>query len=104
MENVEPISSASDIHVPSFNQCLMKFSVPSLTDPNVNAYQILPEKFNVIREQIKNLAVYEDDVWIAGHPKTGTSWLQEMVWLINNNLGYKIAAEKKITERFPFIE
>lgn len=34
----------------------------------------------------------------------GTTWCQEMVWLINNNFDYDTAKEIPLYTRFPFLE
>lgn len=34
----------------------------------------------------------------------GTTWTQEMTWLLANNLNYQKAADVPLTERFPFLE
>ncbi|KAF2893637.1 hypothetical protein ILUMI_12538 [Ignelater luminosus] len=51
-------------------------------------------------EEIKNFEVYDDDVWVVSFPKTGTTWTQEMVWIIANNLDFE-GAKKSLRERFP---
>lgn len=55
-------------------------------------------------ERIKNMEVYEDDVWVITFPKCGTTWTQEMVWLINNDLDFERARSINLNERFPFME
>jgi hypothetical protein len=35
---------------------------------------------------------------------TGTTWLQEIVWLLQNDLDYEKAKSKSIDERFPYLE
>ncbi len=37
-------------------------------------------------------------------PKTGITWLQEIVWLLSNDLDFKRAKLCSITERFPYLE
>ena len=37
-------------------------------------------------------------------PKTGTTWLQEIVWLIANDLDFSGARSQSIMERFPYLE
>lgn len=55
-------------------------------------------------ERVKNMEVYDDDVWVVSFPKCGTTWTQEMVWLVNNKLDYKKAMNINLNERFPFLE
>ena len=45
-----------------------------------------------------------DDIWVTTFPKSGTTWVQEMVWLISNNLDFGTALSISLDERFPFIE
>jgi Sulfotransferase domain len=70
-----------------------------------NDYYIVTKAFaDRYLERIKNLEVYEDDVWVVTFPKCGTSWTQEMVWMINNNLNFEKALNIPDMERFPFLE
>lgn len=54
-------------------------------------------------EKIKKFKVYEDDVWVVTYPKCGTTWTQEMVRMLSNNMDYE-AAKTNLDEEFPFIE
>ncbi|CAG9801248.1 unnamed protein product [Chironomus riparius] len=55
-------------------------------------------------ERIKNMKVFEDDIWIVTFPKCGTTWAQEMIWMIGNDLDYETSAKTSLDERFPFLE
>lgn len=59
---------------------------------------------NHAAELIKKFEVYEDDVWVVSFPKCGTTWTQEMVWLINNDLNYATAKSQTLKSRFPYLE
>lgn len=57
--------------------------------------------FDSMIQKLYNFKVRKDDIWVVTFPKTGTTWVQEMVWLINNNLDYKTAQSIHLTKRFP---
>ncbi|CAG9800620.1 unnamed protein product [Chironomus riparius] len=66
---------------------------------------VLTDKYvDHFAEEIKNFEVFEDDIWVITFPKCGTTWTQEIVWLLNNNLDYEGAMNTYIDMRFPFIE
>ena len=48
-------------------------------------------------EKIQNFSFRADDILIMSHPKTGSTWAQETVWLMINNLD--VAKSKKIHKR-----
>ena len=54
-------------------------------------------------EGIKNFTLYKDDIWIVTLPKCGTTWMQELTWLIMNELDIE---KSKINQffRVPFLE
>ncbi|XP_044738375.1 luciferin sulfotransferase-like [Chrysoperla carnea] len=62
---------------------------------------VLPECYSEFMEQIENFEVYDSDVFILSYPKTGTTWAQEMVWCIGNNLEF---SDTYITLRVPLLE
>lgn len=68
-------------------------------------YCVLPAKYSEVHDKIKSFKVREDDVFLCGNAKSGTTWAQEMVWLINNDLNYDGAKGKNLLyERFRLLE
>ncbi|CAH1390172.1 unnamed protein product [Nezara viridula] len=65
---------------------------------------LLPDRFQLFEEQIYNMEVRPDDVWVITFPKCGTTWTQEMVWLLGNNFDFDEARKINIDERFVFLE
>ncbi|XP_065090939.1 sulfotransferase 1B1-like [Ochlerotatus camptorhynchus] len=65
---------------------------------------VLPEKYQAFADRVRNFDVYDDDVWIITFPKCGTTWTQEMVWLIDHNLDYEIAKRDSINNRSAYLE
>ena len=47
---------------------------------------MFPTGYLGYEKQIRELEVRSDDVWISSFPKCGTTWTQEMVWNIVNNV------------------
>ena len=45
---------------------------------------ILPSSINLTK--IKEFQIYEDDIWIITTPKSGTTWMQELAWLIMHDI------------------
>lgn len=64
----------------------------------------LPTKYEQYADEIANLEVRKDDVWIVSYPKCGTTWCQEMIWMLCNNLDYKTSLKVSLHERYSFIE
>lgn len=80
-----------------------------------------PEQFLQNLEIIKEFEVRDSDIFVVTFPKAGllllniykervkkyiflgTTWIQEMVWLIQNNLNYK-GAQEPVLKRFPYLE
>ena len=58
----------------------------------------------MVENEIAKLPVMDDDVWISSFPKCGTTWTQEMVWNILNNLDFQTARSTKLEDRVPFLE
>ena len=54
-------------------------------------------------EKIKEFPIYKDDIWIVTLPKCGTTWMQELTWLIMNEIDIE---KSKINQffRVPFLE
>lgn len=99
------------IEVPE-DELLKKIETPLMHDFVKISLKEDPQKFCIMPqhfvdnylERIKNMEIFEDDVWVVTFPKCGTTWTQEMSWMIGHNLDYKTSLETKLDERFPFIE
>ncbi|XP_071445167.1 luciferin sulfotransferase-like [Hetaerina americana] len=65
---------------------------------------LLPTFFSDFEKQIREMEVKSDDVWVASYPKTGTTWTQEMVWCICNDMDLERAKSTLIRLRFPFMD
>ncbi|XP_026685463.1 sulfotransferase 1C4-like [Diaphorina citri] len=64
----------------------------------------MPEYYVNFAEDIINMDVRDDDVWVCSFPKTGTTWTQEMVWCIANNLDFdKISKNPWSNDSFPML-
>lgn len=65
---------------------------------------LLPKTYKDYADKIYNFQARPDDVFICTYPRSGTTWTQEMIWLIANNLDYETALKNSLLERFPFLE
>ena len=57
---------------------------------------MFPTGFLGCERYIKELSVRPDDVWISSFPKCGTTWTQEMVWNILNNVDLDTAKSVRL--------
>ena len=51
-------------------------------------------------EELYNYPLDERDVWVVTPPKCGTTWSQEMIWLIANDLDYEGAKTPLTPDRY----
>jgi len=65
---------------------------------------VLPRCLIRDEKRLTELSVRPDDVWVSTFPKCGTTWTQEMVWNIVNNLDFKTAKSVELDDRVPFLE
>ncbi|XP_064624359.1 amine sulfotransferase-like [Lineus longissimus] len=54
--------------------------------------------------RLEEFAIRSDDVFVVSFPKSGTTWVQEIVYLLMNNADFTSASERTIEDRFPFLE
>ena len=57
-----------------------------------------------VEKDIRSFDVRDDDIWISSFPKCGTTWTQEMVWNIVNNVDLEQARSVTLDKRIPFLE
>ncbi|XP_030382070.1 sulfotransferase 1C4 [Scaptodrosophila lebanonensis] len=63
-----------------------------------------PGKYRAEAENYYNFEARPDDIWIVTVPRSGTTWTQELIWLVANDLNFEQAKHRPLTERFPFFE
>ncbi|KAK5638114.1 hypothetical protein RI129_012409 [Pyrocoelia pectoralis] len=63
----------------------------------------LPIYYEKYEKFLNKFEVRDSDIYLLAHPKTGTTWTQEMIWLIVNNLDYE-GARQILLNRFPLLE
>nr|QVK45630.1 sulfotransferase [Brachionus paranguensis] len=54
--------------------------------------------------KIKSFRTRSDDVFVIAYPKSGTTWTEEIVWLIQNNLDFEKASSVAHSDRVVFLE
>jgi hypothetical protein len=49
---------------------------------------VLPDAQVENLEKIRKMEIHSDDIWLICMPKTGSTFLQEMIWLLENSLDF----------------
>ena len=52
----------------------------------------------------KSMTVRKSDIWVVTFPKSGTTWMQELVWQVVNNCDFDKGKKTTLDERFPCLE
>ncbi|KAF4531661.1 hypothetical protein B566_EDAN016962 [Ephemera danica] len=63
-----------------------------------------PYKYRQLGPDIYNFNLRPDDVWIVTFPRSGTTWTQEILYLLNTDLDFKTASNTHLSLRFPQLE
>ncbi|KAI5632727.1 sulfotransferase domain-containing protein [Phthorimaea operculella] len=91
---------------PKLNQELLEYFAGELTGfvrVGPKGY-IMPDKFREEAAKIYNMQVRPDDIFVATFPRSGTTWTQELVWMVANDLDYARSTDIPLVTRFPFLE
>lgn len=78
-------------------------SVPGAEKDQNSFPCVLSDRYKDFIDLVLNYEVDSNDVWITTHPRSGTTWTQEMVWLLMNNLNYEEAKSIPLRIRSPTI-
>ncbi|XP_032786849.2 sulfotransferase 1E1 [Daphnia magna] len=55
-------------------------------------------------KKLESLELKHNDVIVASFPKSGTTWMQEIVYLIQTGLDFERAKKQVLETRFPYLE
>ena len=64
----------------------------------------LPASYEKFKDQYKTWKVRPDDVYVLTSPKGGTTWTQELVWLVHNDCNFEKATSAPLDQRSIFME
>ena len=67
----------------------VKKAYPESTNKDFVRYNngiLMTRQFVPVAEQLYNFELREDDIWVVTFPKSGTTWAQEMVWMLVNDV------------------
>ena len=70
----------------------------------VPGHVTLPASFTKFQRRYKNWKARQDDLYVLTFPKNGTTWTQELVWLLQNDCNFEQAKAIQLDRRFPFLE
>ncbi|XP_047120422.1 luciferin sulfotransferase-like [Schistocerca piceifrons] len=55
-------------------------------------------------QKLRDFPVTDGDIWVISQPKSGTTWTQEMSWLLGHNCDFETAKKVPLDFRMPHIE
>ncbi|KAJ8687165.1 hypothetical protein QAD02_022959 [Eretmocerus hayati] len=65
---------------------------------------LLPPQYVFVGPRVRDLQIRDSDVWLVSYPRTGSHWVQEMAWLIGNDLNFEEARKIPFVLRSPLLE
>lgn len=68
----------------------------------IDKLPVLPQTKN--HELTKKMTLRSDDTFVIGYPKSGTTYVEEIAWLINNNLDFQGAKDIMHWIRVTFVD
>lgn len=101
---IKPIETSPRCNFMTIDSFVHVSREPTASVKWLNRPCFMNAKFAQFAEEIYRLQVRPDDVWVISFPKSGTTWTQEMVWMLVNDLDYTTATSKTLEERFIYLE
>ncbi|XP_069997628.1 sulfotransferase 1A3 [Penaeus vannamei] len=71
---------------------------------DVGGRHAMPAHYGLFANKYFNYKFQADDVLVMTFPRSGTTWTQEIVWTMRNQLDLDTAAEVPLDTRVPFLE
>jgi len=64
----------------------------------------MPRDYTTIADRVYNFHCRPDDVWVVTYPKSGTTWMLEMAWMVSHGVDLAAGRATPQTLRCPYIE
>ncbi|XP_018011736.1 sulfotransferase 4A1 isoform X2 [Hyalella azteca] len=90
--------------------CVRVPLVPGHYEPNIVFYRyggyVFPEQIVLsgVLQELPNFQARETDVIVASFPKTGTTWVQEIVYMLTHDCRSSTDDDATLETRFPYLE
>ena len=65
---------------------------------------VYPKCMQQYLQRIDDFIIQQSDIWVSSFPKSGTTWLQELIWCLKNNVDIDKAKARVLDKRVPFFE
>ena len=65
---------------------------------------VLPAAYEKFKSFYRNWKILKDDIYVFAFPKNGTTWTEELVWMIENNCDFERGKAIPLNERVPFMD
>jgi hypothetical protein len=65
---------------------------------------VIPKPLADTLEKVKHFKVFDDDIFLTGYPRSGTTIVAEMIWLMANNFDFAKANTLVTDDRVPGLE
>ncbi|XP_061712610.1 luciferin sulfotransferase-like [Cydia pomonella] len=72
--------------------------------PSGSTGYLMPKPYKELADNILNMTVRPDDVWVTGYPRSGTTLTQELVWQVANECDFVTASKIPLMARYMFLE
>lgn len=102
---ITPITKPKDLNISLINltSSLERKDIPLVKDWGQRAWTTSTTYPEYLERTLK-FPVRDDDIWILGQQKCGTTWLQEIAWLISHNFDFKTAENDHVYKRSSNLE
>lgn len=85
---------------------IFEMKIPEMRRLGMYKYKDVTLPQFVVNE-LENIEKFEstaEDIWVVSFPRSGTTWLQEIVYLVQNKANTVKAKSKLLDSRFPYLE
>lgn len=62
--------------------CFDHMKVRLVDESSKRSCVMIKKYMDLYAERVKQLEIFEDDCWVVTFPKCGTTWTQELIWLV----------------------
>ncbi|XP_061712611.1 luciferin sulfotransferase-like [Cydia pomonella] len=92
------------VKIEELDSASKSFEVYRFLGPSSSTGYLMPKGYKELADNILNMTVRPDDVWVTGYPRSGTTLTQELVWQVANECDFETASKIPLMARYMFLE